>query len=548
MDITVIRDRFAQMGIRLLPSAGRVERFAAKELAWYLYKISKSGIVIMESFTASENEIFLTASGDAQEDSFSIKAAGNRIELVGSNARSVLFAVYEFLERLGCSFAHPFQEYIPEKATIEVEEFSYQWKADIPERGIFQAFFLKRKAYNFDGFVPERRLPQIAYAAKNKFNTYTFSCDYNRLDLWDKFKYQIMEELLDRGLKIAFVSATLDYFCPDSEEMDFGDMGDFSYVTKRPQWYHNNILRIELPEVQKFVAERYCSYILSHKEFSSVTFAPRNEIVSKVSLPEGKLLMDLWMEFFNAIARILAQKAPGRTLDVMLEDALLELGKSTVEAEKNIHFIFRSDEKINMHYSFLAPENKELKEAFELLLKKGCRVSFIHGSGETPELSPYWKHAEEFYSFLKEKKVFSIKEFAGHTYNSCGLNFRRCMDYYCCGKFASNEGKSAEEALKQWTKGYFGESGKYITRFYLEMEAEHRKKACEKPLHSKEKWLTLDSFRQVQKNLAAAKEALSNEDKVLKTEEKIDSLEVFAAKSVTYDTVPGFEKEDEFMR
>lgn len=548
MSIKIIEKSFASRKIRILPSAGRVERFAAKELAWYLYKMSRSGMIIEESFTSSCDEIFLVAAENKEEDAFIIDAKKECILLSGSNPRSVLYAVYEFLERLGCAFPHPFEDFIPEKKSISTEEFFMQWKADFRERGLFQAYFLLRKEYNFDGFIPQRRFPQISFLAKNKCNTFIFSCDYNRLDLWDKFKYQIMDLLLDRGMKIAFVSATMDYFFPESSNMDFGNYGDYTYVSSKEEWYHKNVLRIDLPEVQEFIARRYTDFLLSHPEFSTITFAPRKEIISRVYVPENMSLMDLWMSFFNAVARYMAKHAPGRKLSVMVHNDLLALGESLLEAEKNILFLFRTDDKINMHYSFLAPENEEVKNAFDLLAAKGNEICIINGSGESGESAPYWKYAGDLYKYGKEKEICGVWEFGGHTYNMLGLNFRRCADYYCCCSLMADVNMDTEKSLEKWAFALYGGSGKYVADFYKEMAETHNTLTSERCYGTKEKFLTLSSFRSVQKNLAFAKEALTNEEKLKKIGEKIDSLEVLTAKSVKYSPVPGFEKEDEFMK
>lgn len=548
MKIKIIGRRFAAMGIRILPGAGRVERFAAKELAWYLYKMSQSGIRITQSGEPEAKEILLYADGNSEEDSFDIEARENSIRLVGSNPRSVLFAVYELLEHLGCIFAHPFHELVPETPTVELEPFSMHWRAEFRERGLFQSFYLLGRNLNFDGFIPARRFPQIAYLAKNKYNTFTFSCDYNRLDLWDVFKYQIMDELLDRGLKIAFVSATLDYFCPESEKMDFGDYGSSSYESERPGWYHDNVLRIDLPEVQEIVAERHAAHLLSHSEFSSVSFAPREEVVNSVFVPEGESLMDLWMKFFNSVARHLGKSAPGRTLDVMVQRSLLALGESRIKPERNIRFLFRTDGKMNIHYSFLAPENDDVRNAFLHLATTGNEIFFISGSGETPALTPYWKIAQDLYKFCRENKVSGIREFGGHAYNMLGQHFSRCMDYYCCGKWMENTQYNPEETLQTWTKGLYGGGSEAVAAFFREIAEEHGKRIGERPFSGQEKWLTLESFRKVQQNFVRAKEALTEQDKAFAIGERIDSLEVVAAKSVTYEGRIGFEKEDEFLK
>ncbi|MBP5183193.1 MAG: hypothetical protein J6331_09235, partial [Lentisphaeria bacterium] len=219
-----------------------------------------------------------------------------------------------------------------------------------------------------------------------------------------------------------------------------------------------------------------------------------------------------------------------------------------IAPEKNIRFLFRTDGKMNFHYSFLAEENAEVKNALKLLAAKGNEVLFISGSGETPGLSPYWKIAQEEYDYCRENKVSGIFEFGGHTYNMLGLHFSRCMDYFCCGKLMENVENDPEEALRHWAKGLYGESGKGVASFFREMEKEHEKRMGERAFSGQEKWLTLDAFRKVQKNLSDAKNFLSEQDKARSVGEKIGSLEVFAAKSVTYEGRPGFEKEDEFLK
>ena len=144
--------------------------------------------------------------------------------------------------------------------------------------------------------------------------------------------------------------------------------------------------------------------------------------------------------------------------------------------------------------------------------------------------------------------MVSVWEFGGHTYNILALNFRRCADYYCCSRLMADENADTEKCLEKWADALYGGSGKYIRDYYKEMAEEHGKLVSAKTFGPKDKWLTLSSFRRVQKNLAFAKEALTDVEKLKKTGEKIDFLEVLTAKSVKYSGTAGFEKEDVTFR
>lgn len=102
--------------------------------------------------------------------------------------------------------------------------------------------------------------------AKQRLNHYVFYVDYYRYDLWEKYKQDILDTLLDRGFDIEVSHHSIFYFCPLSEDVDFGNYGSSTYQQNHPDWFTNRQARIELPAVQEVIKERYFEYLRRNPE------------------------------------------------------------------------------------------------------------------------------------------------------------------------------------------------------------------------------------------------------------------------------------------
>lgn len=115
--------------------------FAARELADYLTRMLPRTTVINQSQGSCEKadlSIFLTVSptDKPEEDSFRIHIQKETGEIVGSNSRSVLLAVYHYLHTLGCRFLAPGKQYEVIPAITEDQLYvSYAKKASFRHRG-----------------------------------------------------------------------------------------------------------------------------------------------------------------------------------------------------------------------------------------------------------------------------------------------------------------------------------------------------------------------------------------------------------------------------
>ena len=177
----------------LLPeNADRVLRFAAKELAAYLKKMTGACFPVLREGEEDFCEtFFLLKAGketDDQLDSFALLPEGKSLILEGVNPRSTLFAVYDFLEFLGCSFVEPEVEVVPSFSRLETDLPEKKSTAAFILRNIFREQIVPDKNAHYRGLEKGHHLPQIDFMAKRKLNHYDFYVDYCRYDLWEKYK------------------------------------------------------------------------------------------------------------------------------------------------------------------------------------------------------------------------------------------------------------------------------------------------------------------------------------------------------------------------
>ena len=136
------------------PGAGQTEQFAAAELARYLSHITGQPFAVHPAGADMPGEAILVGRTLAEslgesfsrdrfgDDGILLKRSGNRILIAGIAERGTLYAVYAFLERLGCGFYAPnFEfygaaggEHIPHLADLAVGDLdvvvkpSFSWR------------------------------------------------------------------------------------------------------------------------------------------------------------------------------------------------------------------------------------------------------------------------------------------------------------------------------------------------------------------------------------------------------------------------------------
>ena len=70
------------------------------------------------------------------DDSILLESRKGKLFLAGSNPRSVLFAVYDYLHELGCRWPNPADEFLPENVEIRLDGFKKFESASCRYRGL----------------------------------------------------------------------------------------------------------------------------------------------------------------------------------------------------------------------------------------------------------------------------------------------------------------------------------------------------------------------------------------------------------------------------
>lgn len=187
--IVLVHEGNAQAAIVLRAGANQIERSAAKDLQEYLTRISGAELPIIEGNTSPDRPAVLIGHSDLVNqllsdvldeehlgyDGFVIRTYPNRLVLVGMDnnpdyrveheGNGTRFAVFAFLEKLGCRFynASPVGEHVPQMSTIEVRELDIVSKPDFMRRR------LDTSGYVRDHYTDRMKRAWKKWYLKNRF-------------------------------------------------------------------------------------------------------------------------------------------------------------------------------------------------------------------------------------------------------------------------------------------------------------------------------------------------------------------------------------------
>lgn len=215
------------------------ERFAAEELGKYLLRITGENFRIVSSVSRKQFDLIVrNASGTEKkemklgEEDFIIRSQGNTLILSGGGNRGTLYAVYSFLELLGCRWYYPYEadEVIPVLTGSEVMKIAEG--LDVIERPDFRYRIYQYQTHDIGdsdskeaaeafGNFPDR----INWLCKNRFNIFQFGLDgKNSFEHWPEYKKN-MNELKKRDMIPGISGHSYFLLLPDSV---FG---------KNPEWW-----------------------------------------------------------------------------------------------------------------------------------------------------------------------------------------------------------------------------------------------------------------------------------------------------------------------
>lgn len=225
------RSLAGEITIMITPEATITEKFAAEELQKYLGKITGREFDIEDSKSHARFIIVVQNNASRQirelnlgREEYAIKSVKNGLVLSGGGDRGTLYAVYDFLEKLGCRwyYCDEIDEILPALSVEEVLEVS--GSLDVVERPDFSIRMRRFLTYDITGPGTPlgdnimANLPAVVdWMCKNRINMFQYGLDHGMVcyDHWPSYQ-KVFGELQKRDMVIAAGGHSYFLFLPDS--------------------------------------------------------------------------------------------------------------------------------------------------------------------------------------------------------------------------------------------------------------------------------------------------------------------------------------------
>ena len=230
-----VRSEGKEPVIIVRPKAGEVEHFAVDELQRYLHRITGERITVREEPLAGAVPLFVgddAVPAELGAEGYVLRSAQGGLILAGNSPCATLYAVYDFLERLGCRwyYVDAEDEIISHLSLSEVVRIieaglSVQEKPD---------FSVRMRRFLMYDIGPEgtavskafmRNLPAVVdWTAKNRMNIFQYALDHN-WNCYEHWKYyrEVFPDMRKRGLTIGAGGHCLFMFLPPEEFKEHPD-------------------------------------------------------------------------------------------------------------------------------------------------------------------------------------------------------------------------------------------------------------------------------------------------------------------------------------
>jgi len=278
------------------------ERFAAEELQRYLKRMIGRGLEIRRGLPRGAGQIRIRARArearprlplDERDDSFEITVAANRIDLVGGTPRAALYAVYAFLEELGCRWIAPAYAFYKSIGHEIVPRLS-SWAPRRGRRQCRSSFLYRRMpaAGPDPGFSPITReqgkaalsntKKLIDWMAKNRLNILEFEIDAEQRCVpekrsgaftWDAVREDLTPELRKRGMVIGVGGHCWHEFLHPKEFFDEHPEWFGVVDGKRSRSYKTVVNTASRTAMRMFIS-RVIAYLKAHPEIDFFMFWP----------------------------------------------------------------------------------------------------------------------------------------------------------------------------------------------------------------------------------------------------------------------------------
>lgn len=258
--------------------ASEPERFAASEIARYVEAMTGAKLEVKETASAPAGAIVLRRSdGKLGEEGYSIKIKEGRLLLAAARDRSILYAAYDLLGRLGCNWLAPKYSCYGDAAEVAPKQEKLVLELD---KAVVEKPAMKlRKLYVEEGHThdSENLKQMIEWMSKTRRNTLVVPTDYQGSGRvkWDTWREALTPELRKRDIQIEvgghgyqnFINAKMPEVKAHPEWLGIDETG------RRSEKQHV-VFCTSNPDAVAFLTKNVVAYLKARPEIDIFDFWP----------------------------------------------------------------------------------------------------------------------------------------------------------------------------------------------------------------------------------------------------------------------------------
>ena len=286
----IVENGKSDYAIGVSKNASAAELLAASDLSKYLEQMS-GAILPLNGDVWPEKTIVVTIDSTIPGEGYRIRADGSRIYIEGGRGRSVLYGVYDLLDRLGSRWLAPnFNHYqgvaeiVPKKDTIEL---------DLPGPIVEKPALSIRKLYVEEGHShnAENLAQMVEWMPKARFNMLVIPTDYSGRGMvkWDNWREKLTPELQKRDLVIEVGGHGYQNFL--NAKMEDGAAGASIPIRRdklfdlHPDWFgmdaegkrqqgQNRVFCLSNDKAVEYLVSNFLEYLKARPEIQTYAFWP----------------------------------------------------------------------------------------------------------------------------------------------------------------------------------------------------------------------------------------------------------------------------------
>ncbi len=216
------------------PKPTEAEALAASEIARYVEHMTGARLDVVKSARPAAGSVVIVteAASDLGDEGYSIAIRDGSLRITGARGRSVLYAAYDLLERLGCRWLSPRFDFYGTEAEVVPKTSRLALRLDGPV--VEKPQFRFRKLYVEEGRSHNQRnlLQMVEWMSKSRLNTLVVPTDYGGSGhvKWDNWRDALTPEMHRRDITIEVGGHGYQNF------LNAG-MEDGKLFEKHPEWF-----------------------------------------------------------------------------------------------------------------------------------------------------------------------------------------------------------------------------------------------------------------------------------------------------------------------